>query len=116
MLDRMLHNPSTVKVIVNLFLKDVPPQIERLSACLEKGDLDQVKFLSHVIKGSALNVSSDALKAIAFAIEQEAVQGNTEKIASLFPRMVTIHAELEKRLTGYLAELDDSGERSDPPN
>ena len=113
MLERMLNNPSTIKTILDFFLQDVPIQIETLSISIENSDWDQIKFLSHSIKGSALNVSGEALWLTASSIEQQAFERNIDEINSLYPQLVENYTDLEKQLTDYLEMLNCTEDNTD---
>jgi PAS domain S-box-containing protein len=74
--NRLLGYEDLVQSVVDGFLEDLPHQLEALRGYLTAGDTPGVQRQLHTIKGSAANVSGDALAALAFELEQAAQAGD----------------------------------------
>ncbi len=76
LLDRVMGDKALARKVVNIFVEDMPVQIESLRDRLEAGDVKGVVHQAHTIKGAAANVSGERLRAAAFDIEKAATAGD----------------------------------------
>lgn len=106
MMERMLQNTSLAYTIINLFLEDVPVQLDNLKDAIETGDLKQIRLYSHAIKGSASNLGGEAMRVTAESIEEYAIKKELKSIESIYPLLETQYKELEELLINYLENLD----------
>ena len=65
----------------------MPRQIEALVAALQAGDAAGAGSQAHIIKGAASNVGGDALRAVAFEMEEAGRAGDLETVAARLPEM-----------------------------
>ncbi len=70
MLARLMDDEDLVVTIMRSFLDDLPRQIEALRGYLKAGDAAGAERQAHTIKGAAANVSSEALRSVAFEMEK----------------------------------------------
>ncbi len=75
------------KEIVAIFIRNVPPLMERLRDALEANDAPQVKMLSHSLKGSASMIGAHPLRDAAFGAESAAIDGDIEKARGFYREM-----------------------------
>ncbi|MBF0505545.1 MAG: Hpt domain-containing protein [Nitrospirae bacterium] len=83
------------KGIMAVFIRNVPPLMDRLKDALEANDAVQVKVLSHSLKGSASMIGAHPLRDAAFRAESAAIEGDLEKARGFYCEM---KAELENVL------------------
>lgn len=107
MMERMLHDVSIAEVIINLFLQDIPSQIEKLSESIAEGNIKQIQYHAHSIKGSAANVGGEVMQTTASSIEEKAIEGNLDDIQRLQSSLETHFNELQNLLTDYLETLNN---------
>ena len=70
MLERLMDDEDLVREITAAFLADIPQQIQTLKTSIEHGDIPTAQRQAHTIKGVSANVGGEALRAVAFEIEQ----------------------------------------------
>jgi PAS domain S-box-containing protein len=70
MLERMMNDEDLAQKIIDVFLEDIPQQIQALRTLLKTGDVSNAKRLAHSIKGASANVGGERLRAIALEIEK----------------------------------------------
>jgi HPt (histidine-containing phosphotransfer) domain-containing protein len=82
-----------VREIIGIFLSDTPQRLDELEQSLGAGD--QVKFTraAHSIKGSAANVGTAALGAVAQQLEAES---KTAPLPTLRPLIDGLKAEFDR--------------------
>ena len=76
MLRRLMGDTDLAGKIIEGFLGDIPRQIEMLGQLLETENAPAVQCQAHSIKGAAANVGGEALRQVAFEMEQAAKVGN----------------------------------------
>lgn len=86
-LKRMLGDWDLCLEIIGDFLDDLPNQLQELYKGAAQGDLVTVARRAHTIKGASSNVSAEALRAAAIALELAATEGNTEQLPPLLKRL-----------------------------
>ena len=67
--------PDLVTELVDLFIADVPPRLQKIEAGAASGDAAAVYAQAHTIKGSAGNLGAKAMAALCLAIERPAKAG-----------------------------------------
>ncbi len=108
MMDRLENDRDLLQICVNIFLKDIPRQIDILRGYLETGDGLRAERQAHTIRGAAANVGGDVLCVAAIEIEKAAAAGDLEECKV---RM----AELEAQFKRLKEEMDraDAGKHGD---
>jgi PAS domain S-box-containing protein len=69
-MNRMVDDKDLALTILDGFLEDMPRQIAQLKNHLAAGDVRLVEQQAHKIKGACATVGGEALRAVAWAIEQ----------------------------------------------
>ncbi len=99
MLDRLMGDEELAKEVVASFLADIPVQIQTLKDMLARGETLEVQHQAHTIKGASANVGGEALRAVAFAIEQAAKAGTLDTLAERVVDMETEFARLKAAMS-----------------
>jgi two-component system sensor histidine kinase/response regulator len=84
------------------FLGDIPKQIEILKSFLEAGDAARVERQAHSIKGASANVGGEALRAVAFELEQAGKTGNLEAVRARLPELERQFARLKEAMSEFI--------------
>ncbi len=77
-LERLMGDVEMAQAVIEVFLEDIPRQIESLKASLEAGDAEAIERIVHGIKGAAANVGGEALRELASQIEEACRDGNVD--------------------------------------
>jgi len=90
LLERLTGDRNLARTIVDVFLGDIPKQIEVLSGFLDAGDAKGVERQAHIIKGAAATVCGEGLMNVAFELELAGRSGDLQTATASF-------AELQNR-------------------
>ncbi|MET0287162.1 MAG: ATP-binding protein [Polyangiales bacterium] len=90
--------------LLQLFLEQVPMQLEQLDAAVALSEREEARALAHKLKGSLLTVGADAQAALAQAIQHAVEQNENEQAEAKLTQLVQGVIELEKRVRGELAQ------------
>lgn len=93
MLTRLMNNEELVITILQVYLEDIPKQIVALRNYLEAGDAVGAERQAHTIKGASANVSAEAMRDLAFALEQN---GKAKDLQSMKARLEELDAVFEE--------------------
>jgi CheY-like chemotaxis protein/HPt (histidine-containing phosphotransfer) domain-containing protein len=104
LMERVMDDEELAQSLIDVFLDDIPTQIEILKGHLDAGDLSGAEHQSHTIKGASANVGGEALRAVSFEMEKAAKAGNLEAVRSLLPEMVSQFGKLKDELRKGKAE------------
>jgi PAS domain S-box-containing protein len=77
-LERLMGDAEMAQTVIEVFLDDIPKQIESLKASLADDDAETIERIVHSIKGAAANVGGEALREIAAHIEKACKNGNVD--------------------------------------
>lgn len=106
MLALMMEDEELVVAVLKAFLVDVVVTLSDIKGLVEKGDYPELAKMAHKIKGAAGNLSAYRFKDIAFELEKASKLADQDKVASLLPRLIRAHEELEPLLRDKVSELD----------
>jgi len=87
-LARLSQDEALAAEIVLGFLEDMPVQMASLSACIEKGQIDDATALAHKIKGAAMSLSAKAFEEKAYAMEVAGRNGEMLTLKTLMPELM----------------------------
>ena len=79
----MLGDRESSRTIALYCRDEVPVQIAAIEAALAAGDLEEVKRLSHRLKGSAGNVQAEMLHQLVTELHRAATSGAMETLGRL---------------------------------
>ncbi len=83
LLDRLDGNEELLVEIVEVFLGDIPLQMEKLKEALQNGEAAVIQRQAHTMKGAAANINAESMRQAAWEVEMAAKEGNWEKARSL---------------------------------
>ncbi len=86
-LERVMGDEDIAEQIVEVFLDDIPKQIESLKQALEASDSETFHRVVHGIKGAAANVGGEALRELAAQVEKACKEGHFELVADSCPKL-----------------------------
>ncbi len=99
-LERMMGDLELGRRVAENFWEETPPFLDALQTCLEKGDVSGATNHAHSLKGSAANVNSPAMSAVAAEIESAGKAGDHAGMVSrlsalrrLFALVITVQRE-----------------------
>ncbi|MDO9083888.1 MAG: Hpt domain-containing protein [Humidesulfovibrio sp.] len=79
--------PEFLARLFEVFLADEPARIAALGEAVARGDLEQVRFQAHAIKGAAAVLGMERLCDAARALEHAAKDGGTDALAVQLARV-----------------------------
>jgi signal transduction histidine kinase/DNA-binding response OmpR family regulator/HPt (histidine-containing phosphotransfer) domain-containing protein len=94
--------PDILKELIELFLEDVPPQLEALREAEERDDPKSVERIAHTLKGSSSNLGAVRMAAICAELEEIGRSGELAPapalISGLEAELGRVRAVLEREL------------------
>ncbi len=102
--ETFLGNEEAVRNLLKNYAEKVEQQLPQIAEALEAADTSACRELAHSIKGSALNLSMEALGEAAKELEYSSRDGQLEKSKADFKAVKTAFTDLKKFCTekGYL--------------
>jgi PAS domain S-box-containing protein len=97
-LARLMGCEDVAQSISQVFMADMPKQIAELRAALQAGNTDRAGIQAHTIKGAASNVGGEALRAVAYEMEQSGISGDLSAIAALLPELEAQFVRLQQAM------------------
>jgi PAS domain S-box-containing protein len=104
MTSRLMNDGALIRRVAQIFIGDMPRQIQELRFCLEKGNLEATETgrLAHTIKGASANVGGERMRAIASDMEKALQEGNLrasmEHLFGLETEFERLKSAMEKTL------------------
>ncbi len=77
-MSRVMDDEDFARVVIDGFMSELPDQITRLKNHLTSGDARLVEQQAHKIKGASATVGAEALRAVAWAMEQAGKAGDLD--------------------------------------
>ena len=85
--------PDVLNEVLAMFLKEVPPRIERLRTFWAAGNILEMQRAAHSLKGSAGNIGADALHQICRQLDDK---GRSGDLSGLEPLIDALAVEFDK--------------------
>jgi PAS domain S-box-containing protein len=95
--------PDPLAELIELFLKDARPRLEKMESAIAAGDLPQLAAATHALKGSASNLGARRLSACCAALERQAKAGEADHARET---VIEVKAAFEKVEQLLRAELN----------
>jgi HPt (histidine-containing phosphotransfer) domain-containing protein len=73
--------------LIDIYLDDVPPQLELLRAAVARADAAAASSVAHRLKGSSGNVGAESLSALCNQIERAGRQSRVDKVSRMMPQI-----------------------------
>ena len=96
--DTFMGNEEAVRRIIPDFISKVEGQIPKIKSCLDSGDMEGARELSHSIKGSSLNLSMFRLGEAAKELEYSSRDGELDRSVENFKTVVSAFNQLKQLL------------------
>lgn len=81
-LERMLaKRPDFVRRLFEVFLADEPARVAAMAQAIAKGDLEQLRHLSHSLKGASATLGMPRVSAACRELEMAAREGRSQDFA-----------------------------------
>jgi len=104
-LDRVGGDAELLREIVNLFLQDYPPLVDKIKVALQQSDAQLLEKAAHTLKGSVGNFGAESAVQAAFDLEN---MGRTGQVAEAPRSLVHLEKELNRlrdELVDFLKEI-----------
>jgi HPt (histidine-containing phosphotransfer) domain-containing protein len=98
-LDRLMGDEEIAEKIIEVFLDDIPKQIESLKQALEASDPETFHRIVHSIKGAAANVGGEALRELAAQVEKVCKEGDFKSASDSCPALEQQFNRLKEVIT-----------------
>ena len=102
-LSRLMDDEDMAKIVVKVFLDDMPKEISVLQAFVEKGDAIQAVGQAHKMKGAAANVGALAFCTTAFELERAAEEGDMRRSAFLVQKLEERFETLKEHMEKFVS-------------
>jgi signal transduction histidine kinase/DNA-binding response OmpR family regulator len=107
-LDRMMQDEETASAILDMFLEDLPQQIEAMQRQLAAGDTLASGMTAHSIKGAAANVGAERLRQRAQSMEEAAKRSDLEALRQAMPDLNACCEELRDAIHNSALAINGS--------
>ena len=87
LLSRCMDNHELLEKILNKFEANATKYLEDIEKSVEAADAEQVGRMAHSLKGVAANLSAEALRKVAFEIEQIAKLGDLANVGQCLEKL-----------------------------
>ncbi|KPA11934.1 multi-sensor hybrid histidine kinase [Candidatus Magnetomorum sp. HK-1] len=104
-LNRIDNDHDLFRQLIELFVKEVPRQINQIKQAIKNNNADNVTLYAHTIKGSAYNIRAMELKQIAFDIEQAGKAKNINLAASKINALENTYENLYSELRRVIKQF-----------
>jgi len=77
---RLMDDEALIRNVAEIFLTDIPEQIEQMKSAIAADDLQQATLQAHKLKGATANVGGMALSALALSMEDACKTGDLDAL------------------------------------
>jgi PAS domain S-box-containing protein len=100
--DRLMGDMALARELIEMFIIDIPAQIEALVASGKVGDTEQVRRQAHRIRGAAANMCGRRLELKAAEIENAGKAGNLATVSALIPELQSLFEVMKNLMAAEL--------------
>jgi PAS domain S-box-containing protein len=86
-LDRVMQDQDLAREILAEFLAELPGHLDTLTTLITAGDTEGAARQAHTIKGAASNLSAEAIRACAYALELAGKQDDLDALQHQLPEL-----------------------------
>ena len=86
--------------IKEIFMKNIPSQVEALKAYLDADDIESTERQAHMIMGSSAMIGASVMSDEAWRIEQSAIAGDMDAARAHFTRFAEEYGKVITALAG----------------
>lgn len=83
LLEGVGNEPDVINEIVDVYIEDVPSQIQAIKECIKQKDTDLLKRLAHTLKGASANIGANTLLSLSLQMEAASELEDWAKSAEL---------------------------------
>jgi len=109
MMVRMMGDNELARKVIAGFLEDIPRQIEVLKAYLEFADAQGATRQAHSMKSASASVGGEALREVAFQMENAAKAGDLDYVTARLPELEIQFARLKESLSEFINRSSEIG-------
>lgn len=73
--------------LIDIYLGDVPPQLDLLRAAIARADAAAASSVAHRLKGSSSNVGAESLTALCGQVERAGRQSHVDEVSRMLPQL-----------------------------
>jgi CheY-like chemotaxis protein/HPt (histidine-containing phosphotransfer) domain-containing protein len=96
--------PDPLAELIDLFLKDARPRMEKMEAAAAAGDLPPLAVATHTLKGSASNLGARRLSNLCATLEKQAKAGEGDGARKTFGEVKAEFERVEELLRAEVAQ------------
>lgn len=100
LLSRLMDDADLVRAVVEVFLADIPGQLDVLETAVASGDRDTAERVAHSLKGAASNVGGDLFRDVAAALEDLAHKCDLRAASARLPELRAQFGRLRAAMAG----------------
>lgn len=97
-LERVQNDKELLLELLDIFVEDFQEKRKQMEAALKNNDCDQIKRLSHALKGSSGNISAKPLRSVLLQMEEKGKNGDLTGADGLL-------AEMDKEFEALAAHI-----------
>ena len=79
---RLMYDEELIAQVTGEFLEDMPKQLAALRALIDRKQVQEAGQKAHLIKGASSNLGGEAMRAVAYEMEQAGKTGDFELLAA----------------------------------
>ncbi len=102
LISRLMGDKDLAVKVTDGFLNDIPKQINALKDYLKNGDAVSAGRQAHSIKGASANIGGEAMRAVAFDLEEAGNKNDLEAILKLIPELEDQFALLKEAIIEFI--------------
>lgn len=95
----MLQNdPAKIKKFIGIFITCMDEDIPKLAKAIETGDADKVRMLAHTIKGSSVQIGSEAIRKLSMELENIGANDRLNEVGERLASMEALYVKVKSKL------------------
>jgi CheY-like chemotaxis protein/HPt (histidine-containing phosphotransfer) domain-containing protein len=98
MMQRLMGDAEMAAAVIEVFLQDMPRQLQSLEKFLEAEDIGAAGRQAHSIKGAAANLGCEAMRQVALAMEHAGKAENRALLLDLMPQLQHRFGDVKRQL------------------
>jgi HPt (histidine-containing phosphotransfer) domain-containing protein len=102
-LERVQHDKALLLELLDIFVEDFREKRQQTEEAVKNNDCEQIKRISHALKGSSGNISAKPLRGVLLQLEEKGKKGDLTGAGGILAEM---DKEFEE-LTAYIATLKE---------
>ncbi|HWI18854.1 MAG TPA: Hpt domain-containing protein [Vicinamibacterales bacterium] len=94
--------PDVLSEVLQLFLTEVPPRIDRLRNAWAAGNIEEVHRAAHSLKGSAGNIGANAFFEVCKELDEKSRSGQADAVGPLVDALGVEYGRVEVEIARLL--------------